>query len=54
MSTVSTGLSDYEKSNSTADLGAFTIQEFCDLFRISRRTAYNEAAAGALEDHEST
>jgi DNA-directed RNA polymerase specialized sigma24 family protein len=49
MAIASTGLSDYEKSaTSTADLGAYTIDEFCELFRISRRTAYNEARAGRL------
>jgi hypothetical protein len=60
MSIASTGLSSFEKKLAASakklaasadpdDLGAFTILEFCELFRISRRTAYNEAAAGRLK-----
>jgi predicted DNA-binding protein (UPF0251 family) len=49
MSTASTGLSDYEKSAAGGDLGAFTLDEFCRLFRISKRTAYNEISAGRLK-----
>ena len=50
MSIHSTGLSDHEKptAGGGGDLGGFTLDEFCHLFRISRGTAYNEARAGRL------
>jgi hypothetical protein len=48
MSIASTGLSDYENS-AAGDLGAFTLNEFCKLFRISKRTLYNEVSAGRLK-----
>lgn len=52
MSITSTGLGDFKKGATggaaDADIGAYTIQEFADLFRISRGTVYNEAKAGKL------
>ena len=54
MSITSTGLGDFKKGAAAdgaahADVvGAYTIKEFAELFRISRSTVYNEARAGKL------
>jgi hypothetical protein len=55
MSIASTGLSDHEKQQKQTvrgggndDLGGFTLDEFCQLFAISRGLAYKEWRDGRL------
>jgi len=55
MSIRSTGLSDHEKPTAGGsgsiddDVGGYTIDEFGQLFRISRSMVYNEARAGRVK-----
>ena len=60
MSITSTGLGDFKKGAAAdgaahADVvGAYTIKEFAELFRISRSTVYNEARAGRCATRRSS